>query len=128
MKKLLLYIAAILSLAAFSISSAALAASNDQVFNACDQAPSSPVCQDKNPSTNPVTKVIKTAVDIVALMTGIAAVIMIIVSGLTMVASGGNSEAVANSRKRITYAVIGLVVVALAWTIITFLTDKLIKT
>ena len=104
------------------------AASNDQIFSSCSQAPSSPVCKDKNTTTNPVNHIIKVAVSIVALMTGIAAVIMIIIGGLTMVTSSGNSEAVANSRKRIIYALIGLVIVALAWTLITFLTDKLIKT
>lgn len=110
------------------IAAPALAASNDQVFAGCDQTPDSPICKDRNTTTNPANRIIKDATDIVALMTGIAAVIMIIIGGLTMATSSGNSEAVAKARKRIVYAIVGLVVVALAWTLITFLTDKLIKT
>ena len=128
MKKFIFNLIAALLMAFSLFAAPALAASSDQLFSSCSQAASSPVCKDKDTTTNPVNKVIKTAVTIVALLTGIAAVIMILVSGITLVSSGGNSEAVANSRKRITYAVVGLVVVALSWTLITFLTDKLIKT
>jgi hypothetical protein len=68
------------------------------------------------------------ALDIIAVVTGIAAVVVIILGGLTMATSGGNTEAVANARRRVLYSLVGLVVVALAWTILTFLTNKLIKT
>lgn len=105
-----------------------VAADDSQLFAACKQAPTSAICQDKGTKTNPVNHIIHVAADIVAALTGVAAVVFIILGGLTMVTSGGNTEAVANARKRIIYAVIGLVIVALAWTIITFLTDKLIKT
>ena len=104
------------------------ASSNDQIFSACNQTPDSPICQDRNTTTNPVNHIIKVAADIVALLTGVAAVIFIILGGLTMTSSAGNAQAVADARKRIVYAVIGLVVVALAWAIITFLTDRLITT
>lgn len=106
---------------------------NDKIFSGCSSAPDSTVCQDRaaqnnSPSTNPVNHMINVAASIIAIITGIAAVIFIIIGGLTMVTSGGNAEAVSNSRKRITNAVIGLIIVALAWTIITFLTNKLIHT
>lgn len=108
----------------------ALAAdTNKQIFSPCDinkKTAGSPICGKQDPNTNPINKTIKTAADIVALATGVAAVIIIIIGGLTMVTSAGNAEAVASSRKRITYAVIGLVIVAFSWTIIAFVTDKLI--
>jgi len=44
-----------------------------------------------------------------------------------MITSNGSPEAVANARKRIIYAVIGLLIVALAWTVIAFVTDKFIQ-
>lgn len=122
---LVLFVVCLLGLSAAPVT---YAASNDQIFNSCSLAPNSPVCKDKNTTTNPVNHIIKVATDIVALLTGIAAVIMIIVGGLSLITSGGSSESVANARKQITYAVIGLVIVALAWSIITFLTDRLIKT
>lgn len=106
---------------------------NDQIFAGCSSAPNSSICQDRtnqnqDPSKNPVNHLINVAASIIALITGIAAVIFVIVGGLTMVTSAGKAEAVANARKRITYAIIGLVIVALAWAIITFLTNKLIHT
>jgi hypothetical protein len=70
--------------------------------------------------------VIHVTADIFAVMTGIVAVIMIIVSGITMITSGGNTEAVGKARKRLVNSIIGLIIVALAWTIVVFFTDKLI--
>lgn len=106
----------------------AFADTNDQLFSACKNgAQASSVCQAKGTKTNPVLHVLKTAADIVALATGAAAVVMVILAGITMITSSGNPEAIANSRKRITYALVGLVVVALAWTAISFVIDKLIK-
>lgn len=89
---------------------------------------SSAVCkQPSNQQKNPVVDVIQVTSSVFALMAGVLAVIMIIVSGLTLTTSGGNQEAVANSRKRIVNSIIGLAIVALAWVIIRFVTDQLIK-
>jgi hypothetical protein len=92
----------------------------------------SAVCTDNNgargdnANSNVVLKTIKAAANIVAFLSGIVAIIIIIISGLTMVISGGSSEQVANARRRIIYAAVGLAVIALAWTIIRFITDKVI--
>ena len=91
----------------------------------CQQHPSAAGCT-KPGAENPVNHVIQVAADIVALLTGLAAVIFIIAGGFAMVTSGGNAEAAANARKRITAAIIGLAVVVLAWTIINFAIDKLL--
>ena len=91
----------------------------------CQQHPNAAGCA-KAGSENPANHVLKVAADIIAIMTGIAAVILIIAGGFGMITSGGNTEAATNARKRITSAVIGLVIVALAWTIITFAIDKLL--
>lgn len=128
MKRLILCLLLLLGLITVTAGAPALASSNDQLFAGCNQVQDNLVCNDKNTTTNPASRIIKDATDIVALLTGIAAVIIIIIGGLTMATSGGNSEAISNSRKRIVAAVVGLVIVALAWTLITFLTDKLIKT
>jgi hypothetical protein len=92
----------------------------------------SPVCEDNNKARgdgstkNVVLRTLKTASDIVAFLAGVIAVIVIIISGLTMVISGGNNEQVANARRRIIYAAVGLGVVALAWTIISFVLKKVL--
>ncbi len=108
----------------------ALAASQttNDVFAACQQAPTSPACAGKNTETNPAYHTIRVTANIVALLTGFAAVVVIIVSGISLIGSAGNPEAVTNSRRRIAAAVIGLLVVSLAWVIISYVISKLIKT
>lgn len=103
--------------------------------DACSgDAANSPACQqaqnEGGANNNRVTgpkNIINVAANILALVTGVAAVIMIIIGGFTMVTSAGNSESVTAARRRIIGALVGLVVVALAWTIIRFATDKLIQ-
>ncbi len=94
--------------------------------NGNTDAQSSSVCSAGNVTKDPAVNIINDAATIIALITGIGAVIMIIIGGFTMVTSGGNSEAVANARRRITYSLVALVVVALAWTITRFITDRLL--
>lgn len=101
-------------------------ASDSSLFGFCNKYPTAAPCQDRT-NANPVLHVIQVATAIIAIIVGIAAVIMIIVSGIRLITSGGNQEAVANARKRITSAIIGLVIVALSWTIINFVIDNLIK-
>ncbi len=128
MKRSIGFLMLMLGLLVSTAAMPAFADSSSQLFAGCSQVPNSPICKDKNTTTNPANRIIKDATDVVSLIAGVTAVIMIIIGGLTMVTSGGNSEAVANARKHVLYAVIGLIIVALAWTLITFLTDQLIKT
>jgi hypothetical protein len=76
---------------------------------------------------NPAVHIIQVATSIVALLAGFLAVFMIMISGFQYVTSGGSDEAVSNAKKRLRSALIGLVVVALAWTIIRFVKDSLLS-
>lgn len=67
---------------------------------------------------------IKTVVNILSIIVGIIAVIMIIVGGLKFITSTGDSNNVNSARNTILYAVIGLVVVALAQIIVKFVLSK----
>lgn len=131
MKRLISTFLILLSLQPLVLAAPAIAATtNDKLFAACDtnqQAANSPICADRNTTSNPVNQKLKVATDIVAILAGLAAVIIIIASGLTLITSAGNTEAVANARKRITSAIIGLVIIALAWTIIAFVLDRLVQ-
>jgi len=51
---------------------------------------------------------------------GLIAVIMILYGGFIWMTAGGNEDKVASAKKIITAAVIGLIVVLLAWAIVTF--------
>lgn len=109
-----------------SLASAALTSDACSSLSPQDRA-NNAVCSTATPKTDPVIHVIHVTADIFALMAGVAAVILIIAGGIGLITSRGNTDAVGNAKKRITNAVIGLAIIAFAWTIITFATDKLIK-
>jgi uncharacterized membrane protein len=62
----------------------------------------------------------KTVVNIMSLIVGIVAVIMIIYGGLRYITSGGDSNSVGGAKNTLIYAIIGLVIVALAQLIVHF--------
>lgn len=67
---------------------------------------------------------IKDIVNLLSALVGVVAVIMIIIAGLRFVTSAGSPEAAKSARGTILYAIIGLVVVALAQLIVHFVLDK----
>jgi len=71
-----------------------------------------------------VTKVIKAAIQILTLIAGIAAVVMIIIAGLKFITSGGDSSAVSSAKSSLVYALVGIVVVALSQFIVHFVLGK----
>lgn len=73
---------------------------------------------------NPVTSTTQNIVNIISLVVGIAAVVVILVAGITMALSQGDSGKIKNSRDAIIYAAVGLVVVALARSIVFFIVNR----
>ncbi|HEX8227370.1 MAG TPA: hypothetical protein VF572_05895 [Candidatus Saccharimonadales bacterium] len=55
---------------------------------------------------------------IIAVIAGVAAVIVIIVAGISYITSGGNAEQVNKAKQAILFALVGLAVIVLAQTII----------
>jgi hypothetical protein len=74
-------------------------------------------CPDTSGSIN---NIIKWVLDIFSVIVGIAAVIMIVVGGLKYTISGGDSTRVSGAKDTILFAIVGLVVVALAQIIVHF--------
>lgn len=62
--------------------------------------------------------VIKTIVNILTILVGIIAVIMIIVSGFRYITSGGDAQKITSAKNTLVYAIIGLIIVALAQIIV----------
>ena len=60
-------------------------------------------------------------------ITGMIAVVMIIVSGIKMTTSAGNPGAVQKAKMTLLYAIIGLVIAILAYAIINFVLDFAMK-
>lgn len=72
-----------------------------------------------------LTTLIRNIINILLFLAGIAAVIMIIIGGIRYVTSSGDQSQVTAAKNTILYAVIGLVVAALAFAIVNFITDRL---
>ncbi len=73
---------------------------------------------------NKLNNILTLVVNIFSLIVGVVAVIMIIVGGLRYITSGGESSNVSTAKNTIIYAVVGLVVVALAQFIVHFVLAK----
>jgi hypothetical protein len=74
-----------------------------------------------------IISIAKTVINILSLVVGIIAVIMIVYGGLRYITSGGDSSKVGNAKNTIIYAIVGLVIVALAQAIVQFVLDKTIN-
>ena len=74
-----------------------------------------------------VDSVIKSVVRILGIVAGIVAVIMIIVSGIKYITSGGDSSKIAGAKNALVYAIVGLIVVALSQVIVRFVLGQTTK-
>jgi hypothetical protein len=139
MKIRILIICLGLVLALVAVSAKALAAS-DLTGDACSQAPNSSICQQaqNNGGKNPVAGqngLISKAANVIAVVGGVVAVIMIIISGFMFVTAGGSPvgqrstdpNQLKKARATLAGALIGALVIALAWTITRFVTDHVIQ-
>lgn len=74
-----------------------------------------------------VDNTIKLVLNLFSAIVGIIAVIMIIIGGIRYVTSGGSSEKTTSAKDTILFAVVGLIVVALAQIIVKFVLNKAAK-
>lgn len=86
------------------------------------RASNATVCKDRkvgndNPISGP-NGVLMSIVNLLTIVVGIAAVIMIILGGLKFITSGSNPEEVKTARERIIYAIVALIIAALAQVIV----------
>jgi hypothetical protein len=104
------------------------AASFTDVCNTGVNVGDSAVCSQKDNTTNNISGangVIIKAANLVAIVTGVIAVFIIIVSGIKFITSSGDPNSVAGARNTLLYAVIGLIVIVLARTIVVFVIGKI---
>ena len=74
--------------------------------------------------TTQLNSLIHTIVNIFSLIIGVVAVIMIIIGGFQYISSGGDSNKISTAKNTIMYAIIGLIIVALAQFIVQFVLSK----
>lgn len=133
--KLKLFIAALVLVPCFVLAPVASAVANPDPLNAACQTNqdtrNSAVCKQAagQGNTNPIAGpdgIISKAANIIALITGIGAIVMILLGGFFYVTSAGNTETATKARSRILSGLIGLVIVALAWSITRFISDRVL--
>ncbi|GAC1387307.1 MAG: hypothetical protein NVS1B7_1800 [Candidatus Saccharimonadales bacterium] len=81
-------------------------------------------CGDVGANGDNLTKLLKLVINIFSLIVGVVAVVMIIIGGLKYITSGGDSGNITGAKNTILYAIIGLIVVALAQFIVRFVLTK----
>ncbi|HTE57400.1 MAG TPA: hypothetical protein VK694_01540 [Verrucomicrobiae bacterium] len=67
-----------------------------------------------------VNSIIATVINIFSVVVGVVAVVMIIIGGFRYITSGGDSSNVTGAKNTILFAVVGLIIVALAQIIVRF--------
>lgn len=72
-----------------------------------------------------LNNIIHTVINLLSVVVGVVAVIMIIVGGLRYITSGGSDTSVTGAKNTILYAIIGLIIVALAQIMVRFILGKI---
>ena len=92
------------------------------VVNAADIQTVNVSCADSNScsSNTDLYKTLKLVINTLSGVIGIAAVIVIIISGFTFATSGGDAKAIETAKNRIVYSIIGIIVVLIAASIVNF--------
>ena len=121
MKKTLLLIGAALMLAVLPVSLAAAA-------DICSgTGATSAYCKSKT-TTDPIAGpngILIKVTDLIAIVAGIALVIMLIIAGIRYITSVGDSAGIQKAKDTIMHALTGLVVIVLARTLIAFLVSRI---
>jgi hypothetical protein len=82
------------------------------------------LCSSTGVDDSSIGKIANTIVNIFSIIVGAASIIMIIYGGFRYITSGGDSTRVGNAKSTLIYAVVGLVVVALAQVIVHFVLSQ----
>jgi len=124
-KKILVNLALIVTLAV-SVSQLALAETTKCAIQSGvnGAAGTAQDCSQTNNPPSDVQSVIGNIINVMSLLVGAVAVIMLIVGGFRFVTSAGNEQSIAASRKTIIYALVGIVIAATAQTIVHFVLNN----
>jgi len=79
-----------------------------------------PNCDSESDAVQKLNNLIRKVINLLSLVVGIVAVIMIIIGGLRYITSGGSDTGVTSAKNTILYAIIGLIIVALAQLLVRF--------
>ena len=89
-----------------------------------DNPDSSSCASNGTDATAKLNKLIHSIINILSAVVGVIAVIMIIIGGFRYITSGGSDTGVTGAKNTILYAIIGLIIVALAQILVHFVLAK----
>ncbi len=112
----------------FALAAPAAVSADDAKSVVCDSIGAGTDCS-KDPSngTN-VNNLVKLIINTLSLLIGVVAVIMIMVSGFKYITANGDANKVSSAKNTLIYALIGLVVAALAQVLVQFVLNKALTT
>jgi hypothetical protein len=125
MKRTIATILTVLALALMPVGVFGAAASADCPTASSANTPQSQVLSSVgeaggNCSEDQVTNTISAAVNILSYVAGVAAIIMLILSGFRYITSGGDSSKVAAAKNTLVYALVGIVIAVLAQVLVRY--------
>lgn len=85
-------------------------------------------CAGDTEAQDSVNNIIATVINIFSVVVGVVAVIMIIFGGFKYITSGGDSGNISSAKNTILFAIVGLVIVALAQIVVRFVLARATET
>ena len=119
MKKLVMFMAVIISFIAATalVTDVNVLANKDAICDGIEVTGGSCAA---GPAEDSVNNIVATVINIFSWIVGVVAVIFVIFGGFKYITSGGDSNKVSSAKNTILYAIVGLIIVALAQVIVVF--------
>jgi hypothetical protein len=117
-------IALLLALSVGGLAAPALASASSFTKDACSGVAQIGGATCGSSSNTGIDNIITWVVNILSVIVGVAAVIMIIIGGFKYVTSGGEASDTAEAKNTIIYALVGIVIVVLAQVLVHFVLNK----
>jgi len=127
MKHIRLFLAGLSVLVGFAAFTPAVALAATPKSTVCTTLGSNSGCTSNANGSVTLDSIIKAVITIFSAVVGVVSVIMIMVGGFRYVTSGGDANNVKSAKSTITYAIIGLVIVAFAQIIVKYVLAKAVK-
>lgn len=99
------------------------AASAVGLYDACSTDPNNIVCANSGESVDPT---LKQVIKYLLIISGIVSVVMVIIGGLKYTTSNGDSSKVSSAKNTILYAIIGVIISALAYAIVDYVYSNIL--
>lgn len=93
--------------------------------SACEALGTGANCTGDSGNSVDLTKIITIVINVFSVIVGVVAVFMIVVGGFRYVTSNGDSNNITSAKNTILYAIVGLIIVAMAQAIVQFVLNRI---